>query len=845
MQERYNFRQIESKWHDEWEKRHVFDVEADEKRPKYYCLVMFPYPSGEVHMGHCRVYTIGDTIARYRRMHGFNVLHPMGWDAFGLPAENAAIKRGQHPQDWTLANISRIKKQFRMLGFSYDWRREVTACLPDYYGWTQWFFLLMYKRGLAYKRKAPVNWCPGCATVLANEQVVAGGCWRCGTPVVKKELEQWFFRITAYADRLLDDLSLLSGWPERVRTMQANWIGRSQGAYVDFPLADRSGDRIRVFTTRQDTLYGATYLVVAPEHPLVLRAAKDSRYGDQLRRFIERARNMSEVDRTGSEQEKEGLFTGLYCLNPATGEKIPVWTANYVLMEYGTGAVMGVPAHDQRDFEFARKFSLPIRVVIKAEGVPDNPDDLAAAYDGPGVMINSGPFNGSSSEEGKEKVADWLAGEDLGAKTTVYRLRDWLISRQRYWGAPIPVVYCEKCGIVPVPEDGLPVLLPYHVEFTPGASPLAKSKEFVETKCPTCGAPARRETDTMDTFVDSSWYYLRYASPRCETAPFVKDAVDYWMPVDQYIGGIEHAVLHLLYSRFFTKVLYDAGLVNFVEPFDNLLANGMVTLDGAAMSKSKGNIVSPEEISEKYGADTARVFTLFAAPPEKDFEWTDTGAQGIFRFLKRVWTIVYDLKDAALGRGATADGMAGGAPTGVRGGQTAPPGAGGGPNLEIRRAAHRMLRKITTDVDRDFGFNTAVSAAMEFVNELYRYRDTVPAEARSAEAVREALEKLVLCLAPFAPHMTEELWQALGHSRSVHDEAWPAWDPDLVRSDEVEVAVQVNGKLRDRVLVAAGADDATLRQAAMRSERVKPFVDGKVVVKFVTVPDRLVNIVVK
>lgn len=832
MQQRYDFRKIEEKWHDDWEARQVFDVEAEPRRPKYYCLVMFPYPSGEAHMGHCRVYTIGDTIARYRRMHGFNVLHPMGWDAFGLPAENAAIQRGLHPQDWTLGNIARIKEQLRTLGFGYDWRREVTACLPDYYRWTQWFFLLMYRRGLAYKRKAPVNWCPGCATVLANEQVVSGGCWRCGSKVVKKELEQWFFRITDYADRLVDDLELLGGWPERVRVMQENWIGRSHGAYVDFPLADASGERIRVFTTRQDTLFGATYMVVAPEHPLVGKAAAAASLGRELGRFVERARSLSEIDRTGGEQEKEGLPTGLHCVNPATGEKIPVWTANYVLMDYGTGAVMGVPAHDERDFEFARKYGLPIRIVIKAPGQPDRSEDLEATYTGPGVMINSGPFSGLDSEEGKKKVADWLDGEGLGKATTVYRLRDWLISRQRYWGAPIPVVYCDKCGVVPVPEDQLPVKLPYGVDFTPGASPLARSEEFVRTTCPTCGGPARRETDTMDTFVDSSWYYLRYTSAHDDKAPFGQDAVNYWMPVDQYIGGIEHAVLHLLYSRFFIKVLYDEGLIKFVEPFTNLLANGMVTLNGAAMSKSKGNAVSPDEITQKYGADTARVFTLFAAPPEKEFDWTDTGAQGVFRFLKRVWGAVYDLKDTVLTASATPHPAAGAAALDES-------------NRGILRSAHLMVRKITSDIDRDFGFNTAISAAMELVNDLYRYGDTVPAERRSPAVVREVLEKLTLCLAPFAPHMTEEIWRALGHTQSVHDQRWPSWEESYVQTAEVEVAVQVNGKLRDRVMVPAGASETELREAALALERVRPHLEGKTVVRVVTVPDRLVNIVVR
>jgi len=828
MQERYDFRTIEDKWHKDWDQRRVFEVDMDPKRPKYYCLVMFPYPSGEIHMGHGRVYTIGDVTARYKRMHGYSVLHPFGWDAFGLPAENAAIKEGRHPHDWTLSNIARIKGQIHKLGISYDWRREVTACLPDYYRWTQWLFLLMYRRDLAYRKRAPVNWCPGCATVLANEQVVNGVCWRCDSKVVKKELEQWFFRI------LVDDLALLKGWPERVKVMQENWIGRSEGAYIDFPVAGSDQERVRVFTTRQDTLFGATYMVVAPEHPLVARAMEaDSQRGAELRAFVERARNLSEIDRT-TDPEKEGLFTGLYCVNPATGEKIPVWTANYVLMDYGTGAVMGVPAHDQRDFEFARKYRLPIRVVIKG---PDNPlsaGDMEAAYEGHGTMVNSGPFDGTPSAEGRRKVAEWLQKEELGEATTIYRLRDWLISRQRYWGAPIPVVYCDKCGVVPVPEDQLPVRLPYDVEFTPGASPLARSEEFVKTTCPGCGGPARRETDTMDTFVCSSWYYYRYTSPGCEEAPFDKEKANHWMPVDQYIGGIEHAVLHLLYSRFFTKVLHDAGLIDCVEPFTNLLAHGMVTKDGAVMSKSKGNGVSPDEMVETYGADTARLFVLFAAPPDKDFEWTETGVQGIFRFINRVWRLVYELKSLAERTGP---------------GTTAKPEDLGhsddDPNRVIIRSVHRMVKKMTLDIDRRFNFNTAIAAAMETVNDLYRYLETVPEEARSPAAAREALEKLVLCLAPFAPHVTEELWRELGHDRSVHEETWPSWNEEYVKTDEVEVAVQVNGRLRDRIVVPAGSSEDQLREQALACERVRPFLEGRRVVKVIAVPDRLVNIVAR
>lgn len=851
-------------WLDRWQEWDLYRTEQDPSRPKYYCLEMFPYPSGDFHMGHSRNYTIGDVLARFYRMNGYNVLHPMGYDAFGLPAENAAIVRGMHPADWTWGNIDKLRYWFRRMGYSYDWEREISTCHPDYYRWTQWMFLFLHHRGLTYRARAPVNWCPQCATVLANEQVVQGGCWRCGTPVVRKELEQWFFRITAYADRLLDDLELLDGWPERVKVMQANWIGRSAGAEIRFRV-EELGEDITVFTTRQDTLFGATFMVLAPEHPLVRRLAAGRPQEARVLEFVERAaarQRQGEEEEGAAARPKEGIFLDSYCRNPATGEPIPIWVADYVLMEYGTGAVMGVPAHDQRDLEFARQHGLPVRVVIQPPGGNLDGDTMDSAYDGPGVMVNSGPFDGTPHEEGKARITAWGEEQGWAQPAVQYRLRDWLVSRQRYWGAPIPVVYCDKCGIVPVPEQDLPVLLPEMVDFSPrGMSPLAAAREFVETTCPSCGGPARRETDTMDTFVCSSWYYMRYVSPRYTAGPFQKEAAFYWLPVDQYTGGIEHAVLHLLYSRFLTKALYDAGLVPEPEPFRRLLTQGMVLKDGSAMSKSRGNVVEPGPIVEKYGADTARVFVLFAAPPEKEIDWSDRGVEGAYRFLTRVWRLgevrpglfrqVSGLpgpeqalpggRDPAVPpAGGTGDADAAGERPNAGDG-AARPDAGGVAALEVRRLVHRTIKKVTEDVRDRYMLNTALAALMEMVNGLYAYAG----EDRTGgdrHVVAEALHALVRLLAPFAPFLTEEMWHHLGGEGSVHRQPWPRYDSALVAVEEVTVVVQVDGRVRHRFQARAGAAPEELEAQALAAPRVRQFLNGREVSRVVIVPGRLVSI---
>ncbi|MBE3578149.1 MAG: leucine--tRNA ligase, partial [Limnochordales bacterium] len=801
-----------------WAESGIYRSQARPGRAKFYCLEMFPYPSGRLHMGHVRNYSLGDVVSRFYRMKGFEVLHPMGWDAFGLPAENAAIKRGVHPADWTYENIAYMRGQMQKLGLSYDWDREFATCDPEYYRWTQWLFLLFYKRGLAYKAASRVNWCPGCNTVLANEQVVDGECWRCHSPVEQRYLEQWFLRITQYAERLLQDLDKLERWPERVRVMQRNWIGKSEGAEVDFPVQG-SDEKITVFTTRPDTIYGVTFMVLAPEHPLAEKlVAGRSDLMEQINKLREQ---VAITERERAVAEKVGIPTGAFAINPANGEPIPIWVANYVLMEYGTGAVMGVPAHDQRDFEFARRYGLPIRPVISPTGAPLSGDDMQCAYDGPGIMINSGPFDGTPSEEGKAKITRWLAERGAGRARVQYRLRDWLISRQRYWGCPIPLIYCDKCGVVPVPEKDLPVLLPRNVDFRPGGlSPLLTVPEFVNTTCPHCGGPARRETDTMDTFIDSSWYFLRYACPHDDRQALDREAVNYWLPVDQYIGGVEHAVLHLLYSRFFTKVLYDAGLINFDEPFTELFTQGMVTLGGAAMSKSRGNIVDPEEIIARFGADTARMFILFAAPPERDLEWSESGVEGIYRFLQRVWRLFWDWQETPGKEAARAE-----------------------PSTQLRRLIHRTIQRVTQDIQERFQLNTAIAAIMEFVNGLYEYRSK-PLEEQCGSQIDEAIRTLVLLLAPFAPHLAEELWEALGEKESVHRQPWPDYDPQALVQEEVTVVVQVNGKLRDRVVVPAGLSEEELRQAALAAEGVRRFVEGKTPRKVIVIPDKLVNIVV-
>ncbi|AEG59333.1 leucine--tRNA ligase [Desulforamulus ruminis] len=826
MQEHYDFKEIEKKWQQYWEQENIYQVPDDSERPKYYCLEMFPYPSGKLHMGHVRNYSIGDVVARFKTMQGFDVLHPMGWDAFGLPAENAAIKHGIPPATWTWDNIEQMKAQLKQLGLSYDWRREVATCHPEYYRWGQWLFLQLYKQGLCYKKHARVNWCPACATVLANEQVVEGSCERCSATVEQKELDQWFFRITDYSQRLLDDLKKLEGWPDKVKIMQENWIGRSEGAELAFKV-DGTDDEIKVFTTRPDTVYGVTYMVLAAEHPLVAKLSAGTPQEAKVAEFVNRVAKQTELARTST--EKEGVFTGAYCINPFNGEKVPILTANYVLYHYGTGAVMGVPAHDERDFEFARKYDLPIKVVITpSKEKALHPDQMTEAYVSAGFMIHSGPFDGTPNQQGIRKVIEYAEQKGIGQGLVNFRLRDWLISRQRYWGTPIPIIYCEQCGALPVPEDQLPVLLPTEVAFKPtGESPLKGDADFVQTTCPHCGGKARRETDTMDTFVDSSWYYIRYTSARDAQEAWNKAKAKGWMPVDQYIGGVEHAILHLLYSRFFTKVFYDLDLLDVQEPFENLLTQGMVLKDGAKMSKSKGNVVSPEDIVARYGADTARLFILFAAPPERDLEWSDRGVEGSHRFLNRVWRLVYSVKDQVI---------------------AAPPVRAEnyiGVHKEMRRLTHYAIKKVTEDISGRFNFNTAISAIMELVNGAYTYRDKVAEVERDPAVLAEAINSMIILLAPFAPHVAEELWQETGHRGSVHKEPWPAYDPAALVEEEVEIAIQINGKIRDRMNISANLKPAEMQEILLQKESIQALIAGKQIVKVIPVPGKLLNIVVR
>jgi len=820
----YDPHTLEPRWQAYWDEQRLHEVHEGGQRPKRYVLGMFPYPSGRLHMGHLRNYTLVDVVARYSRMRGYNVLNPMGWDAFGLPAENAAIQHGEHPARWTYGNIDVMRNQLKRLGISYDWTREIATCDPEYYRWNQWLFLLMYRRGLAYRAEARVNWCPACQTVLANEQVVGGECWRCHSRVEQRLLKQWFLRITAYAERLLQDLDLLEGWPERVKVMQRNWIGRSEGAQVRFRVKE-TGDELVVFTTRPDTLFGVTFMVLSPRHPLAQRLTEGTPQAQVVRRMAEQ---MTAREQELAELPKEGVPTGAHAINPVNGEAVPIWVGNYVLMEYGTGAIMGVPAHDQRDLEFARRYGLPVRIVIQGPGVPEDPERLERAYEEPGVMVNSGPFTGLPSEQGKRAVVEHLQAAALGQPSVQYRLRDWLISRQRYWGTPIPIVYCSRCGEQPVPEEELPVVLPAQVDFAPkGKPPLASSPEFLQARCPRCGSSAQRETDTMDTFVDSSWYFLRFCSPRESRLPFDREAVAYWMPVDQYIGGIEHAVLHLLYSRFFTKVLYDEGLVSFQEPFTRLFTQGMVTLGGYAMSKSRGNVVDPLDVVSRFGADTARLFILFAAPPEKDLEWSESGVEGAFRFLQRAYRLVDQW--APLLEGVPAYRSGEGQSLGER-------------ERALRRAVHRAVRKVTQDCEERFSFNTAIAALMEAVNELYRYREQVPDQPHRG-VIRESLELLTLCLAPFVPHIAEQMWERLGHAPSVHLQPWPAYDPQALEVEQVTVVVQVNGRVRDRITLPADASEEELRSAALASQRVQRETQGRTIQRVVVVPGSLVNVV--
>ncbi len=826
MDTRYNFRLVEKKWQQRWEERGAFQVTEDPEKQKYYCLVMFPYPSGKLHMGHVRNYAIGDVLARFFKMQGFNVLHPMGWDAFGLPAENAAIKNRIPPAKWTWDNINSMRSQLKSLGLSYDWSREVATCHPDYYRFTQWLFLQLYHHNLAYKKKQAVNWCPSCATVLANEQVVAGRCERCDTEVEKKDLEQWFFRITAYADRLLEDLEKIPGWPDKVKLMQTNWIGRSVGAEVRFTA--ENGKEIKIFTTRPDTIFGVTYMVLAPEHPLVEELIKDKPEAGKVREFIARVKKQSEIERTSAEGEKEGVFTGAYAINPISKEKIPIWVANYVLMEYGTGAVMGVPAHDQRDLEFARKYQLPVKVVIQPLGRDMDAATMEEAYSEPGIMVNSGEFDGMDSELARLKIIEYMKEKGLGEEKVNYRLRDWLISRQRYWGAPIPIIYCDHCGIVPVPEKDLPVLLPENVAFEPtGESPLLKADSFINTTCPQCGAPARRETDTMDTFVCSSWYFLRYCSPHEDQRPFDPEKVAYWMPVDQYIGGVEHAILHLMYSRFITKVLYDLNLVPVDEPFTNLLTQGMVLKDGFKMSKSKGNVVSPEEIIENYGADTARLFILFAAPPERDLDWSDQGVEGAYRFINRVWRLVQRV-----------------APE-VRERMEWDVASLSSAEKDLRRVVHRTIQRVEDDIKTRFNFNTAVSAIMELTNALYHYVEGIEQEQWHKGVLSEGLTTLALLLAPFTPHFAEEIWEVLGNEGSVHEQQWPQVDREALKEEEITIVVQINGRVRDHIQVPVGLDNKGMEEAVLSQPKVVNLIQDKELVKVICVPNKLVNLVVR
>ena len=827
---KYDPEAIENTWQARWAESRCFEVEADPARPKYYVLEMFPYPSGKIHMGHVRNYSIGDVVARYKRMRGMNVLHPMGWDAFGLPAENAAIKNKSHPAVWTYGNIAEMRAQLKRLGYSYDWRRELATCRPEYYKWEQSFFLKFLEKGLVYRKNSPVNWCESCQTVLANEQVEEGRCWRCDSEVEQKQLEQWFLRITAYADELLESLSELEkGWPERVLTMQRNWIGKSVGAQVKFKIKGLD-EEVEVFTTRPDTLCGATFMSLAAEHPLVEKLIADSPQAEKVRAFCRDVANMDRIKRGADDLEKEGVFTGATCVNPFTGWDMPIYVANFVLMGYGTGAVMAVPAHDQRDFEFARKYDLPLRVVIEPQGQTLDPAAMKAAYADPGLLVNSGEFDGLENEKAKQVMVAKLAEKGLAKPTVNYRLRDWNISRQRFWGAPIPVVYCDKCGLVGVPEKDLPVVLPEDaVMRQDGKSPLPFMDSFVNTACPKCGGPARRETDTMDTFVESSWYFLRYTQAREDKAAFDPAAVKYWSPVDQYIGGIEHAILHLLYSRFYSKILRDEGYPVPGEPFANLLTQGMVLKDGAKMSKSKGNVVDPNAMIGKYGADATRLFILFASPPEKDLEWSDAGIEGAYRFLSRLWRLSEELEGVLQPVRPCA----------------APAGALSAQAKALRLKEHDTVRRVTRDIENAFQFNTAIAALMELVNELYLLKDELKTQPEGPQVLSSAVATALTLLAPVAPHICEELWQALGHTTQLASEPWPSHDESALVRDEVELVVQVNGKVRGRAVVPADASEETVKTVALGLDNVVRHVEGKTIVKVVVIPGKLVSIVVK
>ena len=824
MKQSYFPQEIEKKWQKIWEESGAFKTPDTSDKPKYYALSMFPYPSGKLHMGHVRNYTITDVIARFKKAQGYNVLHPMGWDSFGLPAENAAMKHGADPETWTDENIAYMTKQLKMLGLSYDWDREVTTCKPDYYKWTQWLFLQLYKKGLAYKKEAAVNWCEQCGTVLANEQVIDGKCWRCDSVVEKKYLSQWFLKITDYADVLLEDLDKLPGWGDNVKTMQANWIGKSHGAILKFKVVEKDLE-IPVYTTRPDTVYGITYLVVAPEYKDI-EALTSPEQKSAVEAYRANARKMTEIERLSTDRVKTGVALGTHAINPFTGEKFPLWTADYALAEYGTGAVMAVPAHDTRDFDFAKKYNLPVKVVIQN---PESPSDCKQeAYIDPGVLINSGEFNGINNEDAKKLITEKAVKEGFGEFKTQYRLRDWLISRQRYWGAPIPVVYCDKCGIVPVDEKDLPVLLPKDVDFSVvGKSPITTSKTFAQTTCPHCGGPARRETDTMDTFMCSSWYYLRYSDAKNSEKPFDRNLVNKWLPVDQYVGGIEHAILHLLYSRFFTKALRDLALLDFDEPFKNLLTQGMVLKDGSKMSKSKGNTVDPDEIFENYGADTARLFILSDSPPARDFDWSDAGVEGCYKFLNRVWRLVAsNAENISLNFEL---------PSSLK-----------KENDDLVRLVHIAIKGITNDISNDFQFNTVISKYRELTNSIYDWQGKKSVMDDEDKAVLSfAIVSLLKLMSPVAVHLTEEAWHDLGGKTSIHSEPWLKWDENLAKASSITLVVQVNGKVKDKLEVDEGFSEAELKQTAMESPKIKELIAGHDIVKVIVVPKKLVNIVIK
>ncbi|MBU0665417.1 MAG: leucine--tRNA ligase [Proteobacteria bacterium] len=826
---RYDFKTIEASWQEFWQKNGSYKVSEDDPREKYYALEMFPYPSGRIHMGHVRNYSIGDVIARYKRLRGFNVLHPMGWDAFGLPAENAAQKNNTHPARWTYDNIDYMRNQLRKLGLSYDWDREIATCNPGYYRWEQLLFLQMYEKGLAYQKNTTVNWCTSCQTVLANEQVIDGTCWRCDEPVTPRQMNGWFFKITDYAEELLRDLDKLSGWPDKVVTMQRNWIGKSEGLTCDFKI-EGSGELLSIFTTRPDTIFGVTFMSIAAEHPLVETLIKGSEREKEIRDFIDAIIQEKQQQKPDDEQEKKGIFTGRYCINPFNGDKIPVYVANFVLMGYGTGAVMAVPAHDQRDFEFARRYDLPIKVVVIPEGTPLSAEEMEAASIDPGLLADSGRFSTMASTEARQAIIEHAIAEGFGAAHTTYRLRDWGISRQRYWGAPIPMIYCDKCGVQPVPVEQLPLILPEDTETAENTcAPLHQRDSFLKTSCPACGGAARRETDTMDTFVESSWYFARYTCPRHTEAPIDRAKALHWLPVDQYIGGVEHAILHLLYSRFFTKVLRDLGYLDIDEPFTKLLTQGMVIKDGSKMSKSKGNVVDPNDLINEYGADTVRLFSLFAAPPEKDLEWNAKGVEGSFRFLNRVYRYVMGHKEL-LARTTKRE-------------------------IEIRceadqalhRKTHQTIHRVTLNIENNFHFNTAISGIMELFNtlttlaplEIDKSRETV-----TPGLIHEAVQTILLLLSPMVPHFCAELWQQIGNSRPIDQEQWPELDIEAAKEEELTLVLQVNGKVRSRLLVPADISDEEIKEKALNDENVLKIIAAKPVKKIIIVQKKLVNIVI-